>query len=182
MMRLRAYLDRQKSTAACAAVLVASLGVAAFAFRGPLRAARADQVTSTIQIGDSRIDIVEDNSKLAVSHDELLTWVRMAAESVATYYHHYPVPHVTLRVVPFDGRGVRGGKTFGTDDGGRIRIHVGNETPAAGLQSDWMLTHEMVHLSFPSVPDENHWIEEGIAVYVEPIARVRAGYMDPNEM
>jgi predicted metalloprotease with PDZ domain len=45
-----------------------------------------------------------------------------------------------------------------------------------------MLTHEMVHLSFPSMADEHHWIEEGIATYVEPIARVRAKHMDAHEM
>jgi len=33
----------------------------------------------------------------------------------------------------------------------------------------------MVHLAFPSVPDEHHWIEEGIATYVEPIARAQVG-------
>jgi hypothetical protein len=33
----------------------------------------------------------------------------------------------------------------------------------------------MVHLTFPSVAEEHHWIEEGAAVYVEPIARFRAG-------
>jgi hypothetical protein len=162
--------------------MIAAVATAAVALREPLLAARSEQVTSTIQVGDSRIDVVEEKGGLGVSHEELLAWVRMAADSVASYYHHYPVPHVLLRVIPYDGRGVRGGRTFGTEDGGMIRIHVGKETIAAGLQKDWMLTHEMVHLSFPSVPDEHHWIEEGIAVYVEPIARVRAGYMDPAEM
>jgi hypothetical protein len=166
----------------CGVAITVALCASLIALRGPLRAAPADNVTSTIQIGGSRIDVVEEGSKLAVSHDELLSWVRMAAESVAAYYGHYPVPHVLLRVGSFDGRGVRGGRTFGTDEGGLIRIHVGNDTIAAGLQKDWMLTHEMVHLSFPSVPDEHHWIEEGIAVYVEPIARVQAGYMDPADM
>jgi hypothetical protein len=33
----------------------------------------------------------------------------------------------------------------------------------------------MVHLAFPSVAREHHWIEEGIATYVEPIARVETG-------
>jgi hypothetical protein len=32
------------------------------------------------------------------------------------------------------------------------------------------------------VPEEHHWIEEGISVYVEPIARVRAKHMDVSEM
>ncbi len=42
------------------------------------------------------------------------------------------------------------------------------------------MTHEMVHLAFPSVPDEHHWIEEGIATYVEPIARAQVGDL-PSE-
>ena len=37
------------------------------------------------------------------------------------------------------------------------------------------MTHEMVHLAFPSVPEQHHWIEEGIATYVEPIARAQIG-------
>ena len=37
------------------------------------------------------------------------------------------------------------------------------------------MTHEMVHLAFPSVAEQHHWIEEGLATYVEPVARVRAG-------
>jgi len=33
----------------------------------------------------------------------------------------------------------------------------------------------MVHYAFPSVTREQHWIEEGIATYVEPIARLERG-------
>jgi hypothetical protein len=40
----------------------------------------------------------------------------------------------------------------------------------------------MVHLSFPSMADEHHWIEEGIAVYVEPIARIQARQMNAEQM
>jgi hypothetical protein len=76
---------------------------------------------------------------------------------------------------------VRGGQTF-SRYGGFIRIAVGTETTEEGLASDWMLTHEMVHLSFPSVPDEHHWIEEGIATYVEPIARIQAGQFSTSRM
>jgi hypothetical protein len=147
-----------------------------------LRPASGDNVTSTIQIGSSRIDIVEEGGSFAVAQEDLMDWIRRAAQAVVTYYGRYPVAHVMLRVVPFEGRGVRGGKTFGAEGGGRIRIHVGTETTAANLKKDWMLTHEMVHLSFPSVADNHHWIEEGIATYVEPIARVRAKQLDAAEM
>ena len=44
------------------------------------------------------------------------------------------------------------------------------------------MTHEMVHLAFPSVPRSHHWIEEGLATYVEPIARARAGDLTPQKV
>ena len=101
---------------------------------------------------------------------------------------HYllrPLPRsasARIRIVPSDGNGVRSGRTFGREDGGFITIHVGSGATFANLAKDWMLTHEMVHLSFPSVAENHHWIEEGIATYVEPIARVRAKHFDANEM
>jgi len=42
--------------------------------------------------------------------------------------------------------------------------------------------HEIVHLAFPSVPDQHRRIEEGIAVHVEPIARIQAGHFDAPSM
>jgi hypothetical protein len=71
--------------------------------------------------------------------------------------------------------------TFG-DRGGRITIRVGNEASPSEFASDWMLTHEMVHLAFPSVDEKHHWIEEGIATYVEPIARIQAGNLTAEQM
>jgi hypothetical protein len=140
-----------------------------------------DDVTSTLVIGGSKIDVTIEAGKLQLSQDELLHWVRSAAEAVATYYGRYPVPRVQLHIIPVDGSGVRHGQTFGRD-GGLIKIRVGSETGVAGLANDWMLTHEMVHLSFPSMADEHHWIEEGIAVYVEPIARIQAKQMTVESM
>jgi hypothetical protein len=116
-----------------------------------------------------------------VTHAELLRWVQSAAEAVATYYGRYPAPHVQIRIIPVEGSGVRNGQTFGYD-GGLIKIRVGKQTQASELANDWMLTHEMVHLSFPSMADEHHWIEEGIAVYVEPIARIQAKQMNAEQM
>lgn len=141
----------------------------------------ADDVTSTLLIGGSKIDVTIEQGSMKLTHAELLHWVQSAAEAVATYYGRYPLPHVFVRIVPTDGRGIRHGQTFGYD-GGLIKIRVGGETQVSELASDWMLTHEMVHLAFPSVADEHHWIEEGSAVYVEPIARIQAGQMSPQQM
>jgi hypothetical protein len=138
-------------------------------------------MTSTLVIGGSKIDVNIESGEMKLTHAELLRWVQSAAEAVATYYGRYPAPHVQIRIIPVDGSGVRNGQTFGYD-GGLIKIRVGKQTQASELANDWMLTHEMVHLSFPSMADEHHWIEEGIAVYVEPIARIQATQMNAEQM
>ena len=146
-----------------------------------VRPVRAGDMTSTLLIGGSRVEVTVESGELKVSQAELMHWVQTAGEAVATYYGRYPVPRVAVRIIPFEGGGVRHGQTFGYD-GGFIKIRVGNETSAADLADDWMLTHEMVHLSFPSMADDHHWIEEGIAVYVEPIARIQAKQMTASRM
>jgi hypothetical protein len=140
-----------------------------------------DEMTSSLVIGNARIDVMLERDSLQVPVKEILLWVKSAAECVTTYYGRFPVPRVLIRITPFDGRGVRNGMTFG-ERGGRITIRVGDQTSPSELASDWMLTHEMVHLAFPSVDDQHHWIEEGIATYVEPIARIQAGHLKVEQM
>src|SRR5216684_4483274 len=140
-----------------------------------------DEMTSSLLIGNARIDIRIEGSTLRLPAKDLFRWVRLAAESVTAYYGRFPVPQVLIRITTFEGRGVRNGMAFG-DRGGRITIRVGNETSPSALASDWMLTHEMVHLAFPSVDEKHHWIEEGIATYVEPIARIHAGHLKAQQM
>jgi hypothetical protein len=164
------------------AVFASLFGLWLFGIHASSAKASSDAPVSTIEIGNSRIDVVDEGGQPALLHSEILPWVRAAAEAVTAYYGRYPVPHVSIRVIPFAGKGIRGGKTFGREDGGAIRIRVGTETTAADLQRDWMMTHEMVHLSFPSLAERHHWLEEGIATYVEPIARVQAKHMQAAEM
>ncbi|HXL22802.1 MAG TPA: hypothetical protein VOA78_10065 [Candidatus Dormibacteraeota bacterium] len=144
-------------------------------------ASTADEMTSTIVLGSSRIDVTLDSTDWQLARPQLLAWVQRAAEAVAAYYGRYPRPHVSIRVSSSGGHGVHGGMTFGKD-GGFIRIRVGRDTTAAELSDDWMMTHEMVHLAYPSMEDEHHWIEEGLATYVEPIGRIQAGQITPESM
>ena len=73
------------------------------------------------------------------------------------------------------------GVTYG-EDGAHITISVGRNATIDDLYRDWELTHEMVHLGFPSVNRSHHWIEEGIATYVEPIARAAIGVLTAEEV
>ncbi|MEI9898526.1 MAG: hypothetical protein WDN28_32895 [Chthoniobacter sp.] len=92
---------------------------------------------------------------------------------------------VRLRLTPGTGHTPEGGETFGWE-GALIKISLGRDATAADLSDDWVLVHEMVHLALPNVPESHHWLEEGLATYVEPIARARAGQLTPariwNEM
>ena len=118
---------------------------------------------------------------MRASPQDLMAWIHSAARAVSLYYGRFPVAHLTLLVRSGSGSGVRHGVTYATD-GGLIRISVGRETPADELKEDWVLTHEMTHLAFPSMPDEQHWIEEGLATYVEPVARAQAGQLSVAEV
>ena len=138
-------------------------------------------MTSTLAVGGACIEVVTAPSSPSLALDELV-WVKTAAESVRIYYGVFPISPVSIHITPFRGRGIRNGMAFGTEKGGRITIRVGSETSTSEFASDWTLVHEMVHLAFPSVAEEHHWIEEGIATYVEPIARVRAGQLAPERM
>jgi hypothetical protein len=146
------------------------------------RSSHAADANQTISICGSTIDIRFEGDTGSVSHDDLLNWINRAANAVCKYYGKFPVPHLTLNVHVRGGAGVHGGVTYPADDGGLITISVGSGTTVGHLNNDWMLTHEMIHLAFPSMADSHHWIEEGISVYVEPIARVQAGQISAAEM
>ena len=58
-----------------------------------------------------------------------------------------------------------------------ILLRIGEATTPKELAADWIITHELVHTALPSLPDDQHWLEEGLASYVEPIARAQAGQL-----
>ncbi len=136
---------------------------------------------TTVTICGSAIDVRFEGETGTASRDDLLTWVRRAGDAVCTYYGKFPVPHVSLDLHVRGGSGVHSGVTY-PDNGGTITISLGPDTTVAQLNDDWMLTHEMIHLAFPSMTRNHHWIEEGISVYVEPIARVQAGQLSAERM
>jgi hypothetical protein len=106
--------------------------------------------------------------------EPLLEWIRRSLGIVSAYYGTFPMSSLRIQVVAQDGGGVRGGKTWGYR-GGFIRVQVGREVTAAQLLDDWVLVHEMTHLALPDVGDDQSWFSEGLAVYVEGVAREQAG-------
>ena len=138
--------------------------------------------SAQLQIGGATFDVTFTSGNLDRPQVVVLRWVTRAAEAVTTYYGRFAVKKVQIRVHPVEGEsGVFDGTTWGYG-GGYTRIAVGQHTSERQFDSDWMLTHEMTHMAFPDVPDRHHWIEEGIATYVEPIARAQAGQLSAEKV
>ncbi len=133
-----------------------------------------DVAAGTIHVGFAPGD-------LALPREAVLEWIRISAKAVSTYYGRFPVSSLRLLLVPVDGPRVRGGTTWGYR-GAAIRVLLGRQCSADDLRRDWVMVHEMVHLALPDMPERYNWLSEGLAVYVEPIARAQAGDLTPAEI
>src|SRR5260370_26261708 len=92
-------------------------------------------------VSGGKIEITLPDEPMKLSRQELLDWVKSAADAVSHYYGRFPVPHLTLQIHAASGSGVRHVVTYARG-GGSIRITVGDQTEGADLKDDWMLTHE----------------------------------------
>jgi hypothetical protein len=127
-----------------------------------------------IAVGGGTLEVAFGPGELELSHETILAWVTRSVRAVAGYFGQLPDPKARLLIIPTTGSGIRGGTTYGYH-GAASRIRVGHDTTEIQLARDWVLVHELVHQGMPNLADEHHWMEEGLATYVEPIARAQAG-------
>jgi hypothetical protein len=141
--------------------------------------------TYQIKVGEAEIQVDFAEGPLDLPKEVILAHVEAAASAVATFYGRFPVPRARLLLVPVpDRHGVLQGTTWGGRFGfpGFTRLRVGEHTTSADLADDWTTTHELVHMAFPNQQDDQHWIEEGLATYIEPIARVMTGELTAQKI
>ncbi|HEY1696559.1 MAG TPA: hypothetical protein VGG39_30565 [Polyangiaceae bacterium] len=150
------------------------IAVAPYAAFGPMRLRSVEAVPgSTLDVaiaGDYRVD-----------DDAIVAWMAKSSRTIARFLGCFPVERVMVLVVPAAGDAVRHGETMG-DGGAAMVLELGEDAGPAALEDDWVLPHEMAHLAVPSVAPRHHWIEEGLAVYLQPIARARAGELTPEQV
>jgi hypothetical protein len=118
---------------------------------------------------------------LALPRETVLDWIKTSAKAVSTYYGRFPVSSLKLLMVPVNGPRVRGGTTWAYR-GAAIRVLLGRDASEDDLRRDWIMVHEMVHLALPDMAERHAWLSEGLAVYIEPIARVQAGDLAAREI
>jgi hypothetical protein len=134
-----------------------------------------------LDVPSGLIHIAFGAGEFALPKEKILQWVAASAKAVSIYYGRFPVSSLRLLFVPVDGARVRGGTTWGYR-GAAIRIPLGRDAGPDDLKRDWVLVHEMVHLALPDMEDRYAWLSEGLAVYVEPVARVQAGDLGAKEI
>jgi len=138
-----------------------------------------------VTVGESKLQVELSGAMPDMSRAAVDEGVRRAAQAVVTYYGRFPVASARVRIVVApDRHGVLQGTTWGNVDGfpGLTRIRLGQHTTVQEFYTDWKLTHELTHMALADQDEQQAWLEEGIASYVEPIARGRAGQMTPEQV
>ena len=155
-------------------------GLAASAWNSP---ARGQNAASILHVGGGTIEVTFGAGQFDLPPQAFLDWVNTGARAATTYFGRFPVTRARLEIVASERR--RGepvsGVTFG-EGGAHSRLTVWQHVTTEDLTRDWVLTHEMVHYGFPSMDREHHWIEEGSATYIEPIARAAVGNLAVTEV
>jgi hypothetical protein len=137
------------------------------------------------------LELEQCGSRLIVDLDEaapkdlstlVQPWIDRSANAVCVYYGRFPVPAARLELRVVAGSGVKGGQSF-PGETPLIRLRLGSESTERQLMhDDWVLVHEMTHLAFPWLDLRHNWMAEGLAVYVESIARVQAGHLPAEQI
>lgn len=131
-----------------------------------------------IHDGDADFTLAVPRGAPAPPNADLVAWVERSARAVRSTLGTFPARHAALVVLPVPGDDVEVGFSMA---GSSIVLRVGRDTPRAALARDWVLTHEMLHFACPTQPAARDWAEEGLATYVEPFARARAGLVTWEE-
>jgi len=134
---------------------------------------------TTIQVDGLAATLMVDSPELWDKRDIILPWFNKSVDIVSDFYGRFPVASLDVVLIGIEGDEIAGGWVIGGASP-TINIRVGKQISHAALLSDWVMVHEMAHLAFPDV--KQRWIEEGIATYVESIARVMAGQLSAEHV
>ena len=140
---------------------------ATYAAFGPLE-------ISEIPAGDSTVQLGVAPRGLALTPEQSRAWVAASAGAVASFYQgHLPARHALVLLMKGSGDNTRG-LTLG-GGGPAVLVRASDLVNPSTTRDDWVLTHELLHANFPDIGRAHSWLSEGLATYVEPIARARVG-------
>lgn len=137
-----------------------------------------------ITVGQTKIELTfapgASDNDFVLGHKKITQWIERSANAVADYFQGFPVKKLNIAINP--GSGSRIGGTAYHNSIPLIVLSIRTDITEQQLQKDWVLVHEMVHLAFPPMRRKHGWAEEGLATYVEPLVRLRAGMISEADV
>jgi predicted metalloprotease with PDZ domain len=153
---------------------LAVLDDAAYAAFGPLQVSEVPAGDSTVQLG-----VAPDG--LMLTTEQAQAWVASSAGALASFYEgHLPSRHPLILLMKGGGDDTRG-LTLG-GGGPAVLIRASDSVTAQKTREDWVVTHELIHVNFPDLGRDHAWLSEGLATYIEPIARARVGLVTETKL
>lgn len=134
--------------------------------------------THRLKVGGGEVVLTIEPGKLDVSEGHIVNWVHESAQAVSAYLGKFPVKQVLVNIKTDAVKGPHNGHTHcGTPP--LIWVSLGTKTSVEDLKNDDVMTHEMVHLMLPNADHgQQGWAAEGLATYVEAVARLQYGRLD----
>jgi hypothetical protein len=155
----------------------AAIGVlddASFAAFGPLQ-------VSEIPAGDTTVQLGVAAHGLSLSAAQAQAWISASAGAVASYYEgHLPARRTLILLMQGSGESTRGITLGGGGPG--VLVRASDRVNPSTTNDDWVVTHELLHANFPDLGPKHSWLSEGLATYVEPIARARVGLVSETKV
>lgn len=148
----------------------------------PLPPPERDADLTWLTVGDSRLELSVESRPFELSSDAFARWVEHCAGIVAQYYGVFPITTATVNIRGARGDRVMTGQAMPTTNGVVVNVLVGLSATSEALAHDWVMIHELIHLAFPSVHRRHQWLTEGLATYVESIARAQAGELSADQV
>ncbi|MCB1807943.1 MAG: hypothetical protein KDK04_20230 [Candidatus Competibacteraceae bacterium] len=140
----------------------------------------ANALEQHLHTGSAEITLAWEGSAWPDSRSAIVPWIQGGLDAVTAYFGDFPVRQLHLALSPNTGRSING--TAYPGDPPVIILRLGTSVRPRDLQQDWVLVHELTHLSLPSLARRHHWLEEGVATYIEPLIRHHSGLLDEDEI
>ena len=136
----------------------------------------------TLPSGDARIEVVLAAEELALDDAAVLALLRADVDALAHYFGRFPVDRLLLVVGDNRGSGPSNGLTLG-GGGASVLVQLARDVDLPhALVGEWVPIHELLHAAMPDLPRQHGWLSEGLASYLEPLVRERAGLITPEKL
>ncbi len=155
-------------------LLLSDLPQAPFSALGPFKSER-------VHVGASTIEVTRIGEEPVLGDERLARWAEGSARSLAALLGGFSSPHTAVLVLVDGSDTISNGSALG-NGGASILVRVGEDADEQAFRDDWILIHEMVHVNMPGLVTRHSWVEEGLATFLEPIARAETGTLAVEEV